>query len=103
MLTGAKKVGIFLLGWVVILFGVIQLFTPGPGTLTILAGLFILSSEFLWAKKVLDWIRHRFPRFARLMDAAADKGKAWLWRLLRREPKEAERHAARVDRVRDSI
>ena len=102
-MTSAKKVGIFLLGWLVILFGVVQLFTPGPGILTMLAGLFVLSSEFLWARKVLDWIRHRFPRFARMMDAAADKGKAWLWKLLRRDRQEAERHAAAVDRVRDSV
>lgn len=103
MMSTAKKVGIFLLGWLVILAGIVQLFTPGPGTLTILAGLFILSSEFLWARRVLDWVRHRFPRFARLMDGAAEKGKLWLRKVMRRHPQEAERHAARVDRVRDSV
>lgn len=101
-MTAAKKVGIFLFGWLVILFGVVQLFTPGPGILTMLAGLFVLSSEFLWAKKVLDWIRHKFPAFARLMDIAADKSKSFMRRFFRRDPKEAERHAAAVDRVRDS-
>jgi uncharacterized protein (TIGR02611 family) len=103
MLTSAKKVGIFLLGWLVILFGVVQLFTPGPGILTMLAGLFVLSSEFLWARRLLEWIRRKFPRFARAMDVSSEYGKKVLRRFLRRDPQEAERHAAEVDRVRDSV
>ena len=34
------------------LLGIIMLFTPGQGIATIIIGLGILASEFLWAKKL---------------------------------------------------
>jgi Putative transmembrane protein (PGPGW) len=32
---------------------------PGPGIAVILLGLVVLSAEFQWAKRVLDWARQR--------------------------------------------
>lgn len=54
-----RKIGIFILGSIVLLAGVIMLVTPGPGLLGIIAGLFILSVEFEWAKKHLHTARRK--------------------------------------------
>jgi hypothetical protein len=35
---------------------------PGPGIPLIFLGLVILSSHFLWAKKVLDWAKRKLKR-----------------------------------------
>ena len=44
------KIFIFIVGFIITIFGIIMLFTPGQGILTILFGLGILATEFLWAK-----------------------------------------------------
>lgn len=49
-----KKVVVFTIGIIVIIIGIILLVVPGPGLLTIVLGLLILSSEFKWAEKYTD-------------------------------------------------
>lgn len=46
-------------GGSVVLLGIIMLVTPGPGILTILLGLSILASEFLFARRLLNRLRRR--------------------------------------------
>lgn len=48
-----KKFFTGLVGGTVILFGVILLVLPGPGALVIAAGLAILATEFLWARRAM--------------------------------------------------
>lgn len=43
------------MGVVLILLGIIMLFTPGQGVLTILAGIAVLGTEFHWAKHCVGW------------------------------------------------
>ena len=45
-----------------ILLGVPLLVLPGPGLLTIFAGLTVVSSEFEWASKVVDWTKEKTAR-----------------------------------------
>lgn len=52
-LKQAKRVVLIVIGFTVMLFGVIMLVTPGPGVATIVAGVAILATEFVWAKKLL--------------------------------------------------
>jgi len=46
-----KKLFIAVIGGTVLLLGVALLVLPGPGTLVIAAGLAILATEFLWARR----------------------------------------------------
>lgn len=46
------KTIIFIVGTLITIFGVIMLFTPGQGILTIIFGLGILATEFVWAKQL---------------------------------------------------
>jgi len=71
-----KKFFIALIGGTVVLIGVALLVLPGPGMLVIAAGLTILATEFIWARRamrqakgavakarrrtgLLDWLRQR--------------------------------------------
>jgi uncharacterized protein (TIGR02611 family) len=47
-----KKLFIAVMGSTVVLLGVALLVLPGPGVLVIAAGLAILATEFIWARRV---------------------------------------------------
>ena len=49
----AKRVIRIVMGFTVLLLGLIMLVTPGPGIVTIVLGLAILGTEFVWAKKLM--------------------------------------------------
>lgn len=44
-------------GLVFLISGLIMLIVPGPGTLFIILGIFVLSTEYTWAKRVMGPIR----------------------------------------------
>ncbi len=46
------KIIVTILGTLLILAGIIMLFTPGQGILAVVAGLAVLSSEYEWAKRL---------------------------------------------------
>jgi len=46
------------LGFTVIAIGAALLVLPGPGLVVIALGLFILSAEFVWAKRLLDRMKN---------------------------------------------
>ena len=50
----AKKIGILIVGSVVVLAGIALLALPGPGMIVIIVGLVILAQEFDWAQRLLD-------------------------------------------------
>jgi uncharacterized protein (TIGR02611 family) len=45
-------------GFVLLIGGAIMLVTPGPGWLAIAGGLALLASEFMWAQRLLDHLKH---------------------------------------------
>jgi len=47
------RVGVFTVGSVVLLAGVVMMVMPGPGMLAIVVGLAILATEFVWAQRAL--------------------------------------------------
>ena len=62
-----KRFFTILVGFTVLLAGVIMLVTPGPGWAAIFAGLAILATaEILWARRLLDRLKERG---AKLRDA----------------------------------
>ncbi len=59
-LKHAKRVAIGIIGGLVLLVGLVTVPYPGPGWLTVFAGLAILASEFDWAQRLLDSARARY-------------------------------------------
>lgn len=52
-----------------LLVGIAGLFLPFlQGILFILVGLAILSPQYLWARRTLEWAKRRFPRVTGRMD-----------------------------------
>ena len=66
-LKQAKKLIVLVMGVTVILLGMAMLLLPGPGLVTVLAGLGILGTEFLWARRLLKKIKRN----------SIDVGKRW--------------------------
>ncbi len=46
-----------------VLLGIMLLVLPGPGIITIAAGLALLSTEFEWARRILDWVKDRYRSY----------------------------------------
>ena len=51
-------------GFTLIIAGLFMLVLPGPGIITILGGLALISQEYVWARRLSDWVKARFGRFA---------------------------------------
>jgi len=49
-----KRVAVTIAGFALILVGIALLVLPGPGWLLIFAGLAILSTEYVWAQRMLN-------------------------------------------------
>lgn len=93
MKTTAKRVSTIVIGWMFILLGIAGLFLPIlQGILFITIGLIILSSEYVWAHRLLQKLRARFPRIANLSDEAKIKAEAWMDRLVHRKRRTTEGH-----------
>lgn len=55
----AKRLFILLIGSTVILVGIAMIVLPGPAFVVIPAGLAILATEFVWARRMLDKLKAR--------------------------------------------
>jgi uncharacterized protein (TIGR02611 family) len=55
----AWRVGIGLLGLVVVIAGIVMLVVPGPGWVVIFVGFGIWATEFAWALSVLAFVRRQ--------------------------------------------
>ncbi|WP_233498530.1 TIGR02611 family protein [Blastococcus sp. TF02A-26] len=53
----AYRVCVGIVGGVVVAFGLVTIPLPGPGWLTVIAGLFVLASEFFWAERLLEFTK----------------------------------------------
>ena len=54
-----KRIAVTVVGFVVLLAGVVMMVTPGPGIVVILVGLTILATEWAWAERALDRAKER--------------------------------------------
>lgn len=56
----ARKVGVFIAGWAIVIVGLALVPLPGPGWAIVFVGLSLLATEFAWAArlktKVQDWL-----------------------------------------------
>ena len=60
----AWRIGVGVLGTLVLVLGVIAIPYPGPGWLIVFAGLGILASEFAWAQRVLRFLRRYYDQWS---------------------------------------
>ncbi len=73
-----KRVLILIAGSVVILVGVALAPIPGPGGIPlIIAGLMILATEFLWAKRLVHRLRRQAHAMANTTDDLARRSSPW--------------------------
>lgn len=54
-----KRFGRIGLGSTLVAAGAAMLVLPGPGLLTMFAGVSVLASEFAWASGVAEWAREK--------------------------------------------
>lgn len=53
----AKRIVVFTVGMSVVIVGVVMIIAPGPAFIVIPAGLAILATEFVWAKRLLNRLK----------------------------------------------
>lgn len=54
---------VLVIGWLVVLVGLITIPFPGPGWLTVFVGVGILSLEVNWAHRLLEWGIRKYEQF----------------------------------------
>lgn len=62
-LDTAYRGGVGAVGGAVVAVGIVTIPLPGPGWLTVIAGLFVLATEFTWAERVLEFTRRHVGRW----------------------------------------
>ena len=56
-MTGAKRIGLEVAGWALLVLGIIAIPLPGPGLLGVFAGLLLLSQQYEWAEKRVEPVK----------------------------------------------
>jgi uncharacterized protein (TIGR02611 family) len=75
----AWRMGIGVVGGLVLLAGVVMIPYPGPGWLVVFAGLAILATEFTWAERVLGYAKHRYDGWNAWLRRQRPAVKAAVW------------------------
>jgi uncharacterized protein (TIGR02611 family) len=60
--TGYRAV-VGVVGVLVVAFGIVTIPLPGPGWLTVITGLVVLATEFVWAERLLAFTRRHVARW----------------------------------------
>lgn len=53
----AYRIGVGIVGFVILIGGVAAIPLPGPGWLIVIGGLFVLATEFTWAERLLEFTK----------------------------------------------
>jgi uncharacterized protein (TIGR02611 family) len=73
-LDATWRVGVFVVGAFFVIAGLVMFVAPGPGWLTVILGLAILSTEFEWAHRLLHWTKEKAQAAsAKALDPAVRK------------------------------
>jgi hypothetical protein len=71
MKAAAKRIGLEIVGWTLVVAGIAALILPGPGLLMIAGGLVILSQQYEWAERRVEPIKRE------ALKAAAKSVETW--------------------------
>jgi uncharacterized protein (TIGR02611 family) len=63
------RIGVGMVGGLVVALGVVAIPLPGPGWLIVIAGLFVLATEFLWAERLLEFTKGHVTRWTEWVGA----------------------------------
>lgn len=69
----ARRFFKILIGFTLLLAGVVMLVTPGPGWVTIALGLAVLAAEFVWARRLLNRLKAEAVRIRDSVLPTSDK------------------------------
>ena len=72
-LQQAKRFLKVLVGFTLLIIGIVMIATPGPGALTILLALGVLAAEFVWARRLLDRLKEQGVRLRETVFHTADR------------------------------
>lgn len=72
----SKRAGVTVVGFVLIIGGIVLLPLPGPGWLVIFAGLAVLATEYVWAERALDAAKRKAKAAASKARARMRRGSA---------------------------
>lgn len=65
MCIQARRVIVLVVGMTVLLLGIVMIVGPGPATIVIPLGLAILATEFVWARKWLEFAKRQVEMLTR--------------------------------------
>ncbi len=71
MKQAAKRWTLVVLGWFLLLIGIVALPLPGPGAMIILLAMFVLATQYEWADRRLERVK------AWALRGAADSVRSW--------------------------
>jgi len=75
----AYRVGVGLLGGLVLAAGIVMIPYPGPGWLVVFAGLAILATEFTWAERVLRYAKDRYDAWSEWLGRQSTLTRTAVW------------------------
>jgi uncharacterized protein (TIGR02611 family) len=59
IVQSSKRIAVTIIGFVLLLAGIVMIVTPGPGILLIIAGLAVLATEYVWAERLLNLAKQK--------------------------------------------
>jgi uncharacterized protein (TIGR02611 family) len=65
----AKRLGVFIVGWLVVVVGLALVPLPGPGWAIVFVGLSILATEFTWAERLKHWVQRTLANWVHRVQA----------------------------------
>lgn len=74
-----KRTFVTIIGSIVLLAGLVMVPYPGPGWLTVFAGLGILSTEYTWARNLLGYAKSRYDAWQNWITKQRPEIKAVFW------------------------
>lgn len=62
-LNHSYRICVGVVGGLIVALGLVTIPLPGPGWLTVIAGLFVLATEFTWAERLLEFTKRHVKRW----------------------------------------
>ena len=69
-----KRLVVIVFGFTILAAGIAMIALPGPAFVFIPAGLTILATEFVWAKKLLQKVKDKLKRDKKRTEGQPDQG-----------------------------